>query len=54
MDFDRSLGGVRIVVEDFMGTELVDDAIKGVRVDTDFPPILIKVSGAPMVKEMEL
>ena len=37
-----------------MGTELVDDAIKGVRVDTDFPPILIKVSGMPMVKEMEL
>ena len=37
-----------------MGTELVDNAIKGVRVDTDFPPILIKVSSVPMVKEMEL
>ena len=37
-----------------MGMELVDDAVEGARVNTDFSPVLVEVPSAPVVKEVEL
>ena len=54
MNLDQGLGDVRIVVEDVMVADLVNDAIEGIRVDAYPSPLLTKVTGAPMVKEMEL
>ena len=48
LSFDGGLGGVGIIVEDFMGADLVDDAVEGVGVNTDFSPVLIDVAGAPV------
>ena len=37
-----------------MGMELIDNAVEGARVNTDFSPVLVKVPSVPVVKEVEL
>jgi hypothetical protein len=54
LNSNQSLGGVRVVVENFVDMELIDDAIKGARVNMDFSPVLVEVPSVPVVKEVEL
>jgi hypothetical protein len=54
LNFNWGLRVVRVVVEDSMGVDHIDDVVKGVRVNADSSSILINVSSAPMVKEGEL
>jgi hypothetical protein len=54
LDLDWGLGDVRIVVEYVVVADLVDDAIKGVRVNTQSSLVLIKIATAPVFKEGEL
>jgi hypothetical protein len=37
-----------------MVADLIDNAVKGIRVNMYPSPVLTKVAGTPMVKEMEL
>jgi len=54
LNFDWGLGGVGIIVEDFMGTDLVDNAIESVGVNADCSPVLIEVAGVPIFEERVL
>ena len=54
MNLDQGLRDVRIVVEDVVVVDLVDNAVEGIRVNAYPSPVLTKVTGAPMVEEMEL
>jgi hypothetical protein len=54
LNFNWGLMVVRVVVEDIMGADHVNDIVKGVGVNTESSSILIDVSDMPMVKEGEL
>jgi len=54
LNLDRGLGDVRVVVEDVMVADLVDDAVKYAGVNAYFLPVLIEVAVAPLFEEMEL
>ena len=54
LDFDQGLGGVGIVMEYPVVTDLVDDAVEDVRVNAHSSPVLIKISSAPLFEEGEL
>ena len=41
-------------MEDFVALDLIDDAIEGVGVNANSPPVLTEVAGAPMFEEVEL
>jgi hypothetical protein len=47
-------GDVGIVVKDVVVTDLVDDAVESVRVDTYFLPVLIEVSNTPVFEKVVL
>jgi hypothetical protein len=54
LNLDWGLRDVRIVVEDVVVMDLVDDAVEGIRVNMYPSPVLTKVAGTPMVEEIEL
>ena len=41
-------------MEDFVALDLIDDAIKGVGVNANSPPVLTEVASVPMFEEVEL
>ena len=41
-------------MEDVVGADLVDNAVKSVGVNADFSPVLVEVAGAPVLKERKL
>ena len=54
LNLDRGLGNVRIVVEDVVVTDLVDDGVEGVGVNAYLFPVLIKVAVTPVFEKVEL
>ena len=54
LNFNWGLGGVGVIVENVVGTDLVGDAVKGVWVNVDSSPVLFDVASAPVFKEREL
>ena len=54
MNLDRGLGDIGVIVEAVVITDLVDNAIESVGVDTNFSPVLIEIIVAPVFKEVEL
>jgi len=54
LDFDWGLGGVGIVMEYVVVTDLVDDAVEDIRINTHTSPVLVKISSAPLFKEGKL
>lgn len=53
LNLNWGLGNVRIIVEDFVVVDLIDNAVEGM-VNAYPSPVLTKVANAPMVEEMEL
>ena len=54
LDFDRGLGGVGIVMEYVVVTDLVDDAVEDVRINMHSSPVLVEISSAPLFEEGKL
>jgi len=54
LDLDRGLGDIGVVVEDTVVTDLVDDAVEGVRVNAYSSLVLIRITVATVFKEVDL